>query len=326
MIRTLNIFLRFQSLGHKPGFLFWILARIWNLLRPLVKGNLKSFDAIRFCSENSLDFKKFYLQDSGLVTLDLLFVCASNDFSVLPFSIDSAIKHCLQYQINNIFVVVPENDLDSVTKVLSRFENHVSLISEDTVISEVERKLLRDKFSARYGWAFQQLLKIQMVSKSTSNGVLVVDADTILLHPRNWLDSSDVQLLTPSWELNASYYDHLSSLGISKLKPIHSFVSHHMLMQPKYLREALQFAGWANSSSIVENVTKYRFLSSVSPFSLDYELYAQFMWNNHRDKIRLEKWANAGLPRSSFKEFGNPNGLTIEDFKDFASLSLHSYL
>ena len=99
-----------------------------------------------------------------------------------------------------------------------------------------------------------------------------------------------------------------------------------MLMQPKYLREALQFAGWANSSSIVENVTKYRFLSSVSPFSLDYELYAQFMWNNHRDKIRLEKWANAGLPRSSFKEFGNPNGLTIEDFKDFASLSLHSYL
>jgi hypothetical protein len=89
---------------------------------------------------------------------------------------------------------------------------------------------------------------------------------------------------------------------------------------------ALSQAGWNTTKSIVENLITHSFLSSGSPFSIDYEFYGQYMWNYQRDKVRLEKWGNIGLSRTSFKEFGNPQGLNIKNFEDYASLSLHSYL
>ena len=62
-----------------------------------------------------------------------------------------------------------------------------------------------------YGWVLAQYLKIWTVATSESEGVLVLDADTLLLSPRIFLDRSGKQILTPSVEFHRTYYAFLAN-------------------------------------------------------------------------------------------------------------------
>lgn len=318
--------MRYQSSAKKPGLAFFVLALIWDLKEKIPLLKTRKLEALRFYRENSLSVENNNSEIASNLEIEIAFVCAGKDFEVLPLSIKYALRATSSFKVTKIILIVPEKDLEAGRALLPTFGCPIDLRCEDDVLGAQTRNILRAKFSDRYGWALQQLLKVSAVITSTAAGVLIVDADTLLLSKRNWIDNSGNQILTPSWEYNASYYVFLRNMGVSRLKPEHTFISHHMLMQPQMMKDAMGAAGWQDLDSIVESLVNERFLSTSSPFCIEYELYGQFMWNNHRDKVRLEKWANVGLPRSSFKEFGNPSGFAIDDFKNFASLSIHSYL
>jgi len=318
--------MRYQSFARKPGLIFLVFALIWDLKEKFPMLKSQKLNALRFYRENSLSVDIDNLETLSDLEIEIAFVCAGKDFEVLPLSIKYALGATSSFKVAKIILIVPEKDLEAGKALLPTFECPIDLRCEDDILDAQSRNKLRAKFSDRYGWALQQLLKVSAVITSNAAGVLIVDADTLLLSKRNWIDNLGNQILTPSWEYNASYYAFLETVGVSRLKPEHTFISHHMLMQPQMMKAAMHAAGWPDLESIVESLVNERFLSTTSPFCIEYELYGQYMWNNSRDKVRLEKWANVGLPRSSFKEFGNPNGFAIDNFKDFASLSLHAYL
>jgi hypothetical protein len=98
-----------------------------------------------------------------------------------------------------------------------------------------------------------------------------------------------------------------------------------MLFQPNFLEEAMRHAGWSNVEDLAKAIFTFKHATKLSPVCVEYELYGQYMWNFHRDKISLYKWCNRGLPRAltlnALKNIDPENWL-----KNWNSISLQGYL
>jgi hypothetical protein len=251
--------------------------------------------------------------------LEILFVCTAKDFEVLPEAIECAVKATNAHPLLRVSLVVPAADFELAQNINLNQEIPVVVLNEERLLAADLVYLLRSVFKGRAGWVIQQLLKVEYVSNSTSPAVLVCDADTLLLTQRFWFDASEKQILTPSWEWKQNYYVFLAKFGLTNYAPKYTFVSHHMLMQPKFLREAKIFMGWKTATNIVEDLIAFYDGSEISPFCIEYELYAQFLYKNYPDNVVLSKWANLGVKRIDFLQ-------NRSKFDGYASISLHDYL
>lgn len=306
-----------------PGFIFFFSVSLWNLVLRL-RGRTP-FPIKRFMAANRLPSSPPSGSPLKSKSVGILFLAAETDFEILPFAIPAAIeslsKSASQAQIT---VIVPSKDVADCRRLLSEFVN-LTIVDEESVLSEDLRIILKNRFGVRYGWALQQILKVLYVLNSDLDGVFVVDADTILVGKRDWFSEGGRQILTPSDEFNPSYYEFLSSVGVSSLNPEFTFVSHHMLMQPWVLREAFAAAGWSSPKDLVDNIISHTYLNEQSPFSIDYEFYAQYVMSAHPELVTLQKWSNLGVARQKSIESQIPSVMNRYS-NQFSSISFHNYL
>jgi hypothetical protein len=185
--------------------------------------------------------------------------------------------------------------------------------------------ILSSKFTGRYTWVLQQLLKVIAVSGSEAEAVLVVDADTILLRKRKWFNESGQQLLQPSEEFNSEYYSFLAQFGISKIPPEFSLVSHHMIIQPRILKRAVSELGVKDVQEIPQVLKTDLIIRSESPVCVDYELYGQYMLNFRREDVFLEQWANIGISVRYMETICNSRLLILLLKPFYNSVSFHSW-
>ena len=315
--------LRQRYINSRPGIFFLIMAALWNL--TCIFGSRSFFPALRFLRANRLSSVDYCLNSSTVNQIDILFVAAGSDIKMLSYSIPAAIKSIRGGVTNpKITVIVPSSDLPRCTELIGSGFN-IKISCEDDYINASARIVLRDKFTTRFGWTLQQLLKIEFLLQSDASGVLVVDADTLLLNSRNWLHPDGRQILTPSGEFHKSYYQFLNKFGVSTKKPKFTFVPHHMLLQPKYVREIMKVTGWDNINNLINTLSEFQFQDMDSPFSIDYEAYAQYMMNNHPDKIILSKWSNIAVKREENLEKQIP-ALAEKFSNNYHSISFHAYL
>ena len=307
----------------RPGFVFWTLATGWNFLAHARKKSL--FPVRRFIRANRLLPELNSCQSAVNKSVGVLFVAARKDLEMLQWSIPFAVRSLRTMSSTvKISVVVPSIDLKYCQELLAILPN-VEIVSEDSYIKKAAAEALKLRFQDRFGWALQQFVKVAFVLESNLDAILIVDADTVLLDERNWILDNGNQILTPSDEFNLSYYEFLSSIGIGEINPEYTFVSHHMLMQPNYLRLAFEQIGKSFPDEILELVLNHDFQNTSSPFCLEYEIYGQYLFTHQRDKVELLKWANLGIPRQTNladqieKEVQKNTGR-------FSSLSFHTYL
>lgn len=321
MLRKYVVFRRAK--GAKPGLFFFLFISLWNIL--LYVRRRHPFPTMRFIEANRLPTKDNHQACVKPRSVEVLFLAAKKDLELLPFSIPAAIDSISDTVAEiHVTVILPKKDIPESRKILSHLQN-ISLVDEETILSDEILLSLRNRFGERYGWALQQVLKIIHVFNSEFAGVFVVDADTVLIDKRNWFCQDGHQILTPSDEFNVSYYEFLSSVGIGTLKPEFTFVSHHMLMQPWVLREAFAFVGWRNSTDLLESIVSHNYLNEESPFSIDYEFYAQYMRVAYPDLVTLNKWSNLGVRREVELKDLVESACSKYSGK-FSSVSFHSYL
>ena len=282
----------------------------------------------RYLEVNALKFSEFNLQNQSrtLPSLEILFVSTAKDFSILKSAIKFAADATLHHDNVTFHIVVPGLEVAQCQLSLADLPLEFYVLAEESIIENELLRRLRSRFGARAGWVIQQLAKVAFVMSSKAPGVFVIDSDTLLLEPRIWLDHDGIQLLTPTWEFHSPYYKFLHSKGVSRLRPKYTFVSHHMLMQPKILREAFATAGWATLNELVDSLVSIPGSAEESPFCIEYELYAQYMMSRYPQLIRLEKWSNIGFSRRNIS-YTEVEKVVIPKFKGgYASVSLHSYL
>ena len=222
-------------------------------------------------------------------------------------------------------LIVPNKSIEDARVIISPWATLVEceVVGEDSVISEPLRDALHRSFKNRYGWILQQLLCVAYVSESKAAGVLLVDSDTVLTTKRAFLNTNR-QLLMVSLERHDPYYDFLKSLSPVFGNMENTFVTHHMIENPSRLREILEITSGGEIKKLVEQIITLIDHTEASAVCVDFELYAQAMFTQHREEIVLAKWSNIAVPRAQAL-----SGVTFDEIQkkyvDYCSVSFHSY-
>jgi hypothetical protein len=261
--------------------------------------------------------------------IELLVVCGPEDFAILP----SCIKSVLQFSCNpisKIVVIVREQDVEIVKKQIVETNTFgkvtISIINENDFIPLKVRSKLEQKFQKRYGWVLQQLIKVSYVSESQAKAVLVMDADTVLLQPFKGLDDSGNQHLSYSSEMQRSYRKFLKNIGVPVKRPHFSTVTHHMIIQPMIMRELLTTIGMQDLNKLTDRIALFNCKPRVSPVSIDYEMYGQYLRSRHSNKINFASFSNRPSVRSLEALQEVEEILLGNTFSSFRSISFHRYL
>lgn len=311
--------LRYAEIGRRPPFLLRLSVKFLISL-PFIGGSHRIALLDRFLESTALPFDVNFPEGlSESPDMEILFVCAGKDFELLQDAVNHALISTASHHLLKISLVVPESDVEAAKKIEVNPSQTIEVISENIFFTKVQFDSIRERFGSRSGWVVQQLLKVLYVAQSKAPGVLVCDADTMLLRNRIWFDKKQNQVLTPSWEYTESYYKFLSRYGLVNIKPKYTFVSHHMLMQPKFMVEAMSFMSWTDTDVIIRDLSQFYDGSDVSPFCIEFELYAHFLMKEHPGKVFMAKWANKSIGRKDSRAKNLSN-------LDFASVSLHDYL
>ena len=268
-----------------------------------------------------------------LPSIEIAIPSTSKDLPYLVPVIQSAIKNSVN-PISRIKVVVPRSELDEFDFALRDevFGMSVEVIDEELLLGDLTQLCNSVAPTSRRGWLIQQIVKYSCVLNSDSDGVLIIDSDTLLTVPRIWIDNNKTQILMISHEYHLPYQLHylsfrnkIASLGNSESCPRVSYVTHHQLMQPVILREMLGgdsrwpqgLESWINSINF----------DSQSP-ACEYHCYGTFLELHKRDAFRFARWGNVAVSRSNYEKFILRLSKVEQNqtFRKICSFSVHAYL
>lgn len=257
---------------------------------------------------------------SRLQPIEIVIPCAEKDVDMLVPVVVASVANC-RNPVSCVTVIIPDGSPEPVfneqvcnVPVQIRQDSKVlSGIDVAAAISAVPQH--------RRGWILQQLVKLAAVGQSESRGVLVVDADTLLLRPRTWLAPNGRQILCLSQELHQPYRDHFAAVWGSAHAQRASFVTHHQLMQPAIIREMFE-------DDLSGLVTWVEALDHREPSNAsEYHSYGTYLINRHPDRVALARWGNVGAHRPRQDESDEMRTAHLrEKYPQALSVSMHSYM
>lgn len=257
----------------------------------------------------------------------VIIVVAEKDFPMLEEVVAGCHENLQNFNCTSMNLVVPSGSMNHKTLLdLSNKYSLVRIIDENYVLNTAEIKMVFAKhFYGRENWCLQQFLKFFSVLNSESDYALVVDADTVLLRSIPWITNDGKIILMPTAEYQEQYYRVLINLGVIDSLPEFSFVPHHMFYSMKDFRDLYESLGKPTPKQFAQQIESSSDKTSSSPFCIDYELYAQFMANQRRDKVELVRWANLNISRHTFsKVLRIPGSMAVLRYF-FNSVSVHSW-
>ena len=172
--------------------------------------------------------------------IELVLLVARKDIKILPYSIVSSLTGCTN-QVLSLTIVSPSDIKTDVEKILHRLrpaiEVPVNLETDENVL--YKNGLGGFKFATSA--SKMQTLKL-CLPFATSDDLLIIDADTLLLRKRNWL-SGETQISPVAQEYLLAYNtftkNSLKTKNVSGL----GFVTHHGLLRGKVITPMIHDLG-----------------------------------------------------------------------------------
>lgn len=252
------------------------------------------------------------LENRNSPAINLAIPCHSKDFQMLPKVLHGA-KSTILNPIKRIYLITPAR---FAMKLQNDFPE-CEVLTDENVLGPEVISLIKDLVpKERQGWVSQQVIKFKIVMQSDVGATLILDADTILLSPKTWLDEEGRQVLCVSNEFHTPYKSH-QRLMFGGQNCLLSFVTHHQLMQNRYLKEMFGNSG--------ENLIKWLMLADFDEDSglSEYDSYGEYVYSKKRAELVLSKWNNKFIN----KDLTDIDYLEIKSkYKDFCSISCHAYL
>jgi len=264
---------------------------------------------------------------SGNPKIEILCVAAGKDLDVLPLVLSQAVRTS-QNEVTKITVVTRSIDLAPCREILEKSRLSVTweIIDEDAQISDDLRRDIKENFGKRYGWVLQQFLAVNFILNAESDGVLLVNADTILLRKMTWINENKKQVLMASTEFHPPYYLLLAKLIGSPENPRHTFITHHMLFQPRVFREIIDHWDIGTFHDLTTWVVLNFDKTNQSPLCVEFELYAQGITLIHPEMVELRKFSNTTWKRSPGNLHQVRELIRVGKFPTWNSISFHDYV
>ncbi len=330
MISLKNIFFSsryydsYSALSKKPGLFVFFYFGFYKLLTSPIRFH----EHLRWFRGNRRAIFPSAISSLNLPRIEIAINAVRKDFPLLPNVIAKAVKNSIN-PISSIVVAVPTAQIEECKIYFNKIKTEldVLIVSEDEFFDEDFRTKLKSKMGWRYGWALQQFLTVERVLKSNAAGVLQVNADTLINRPQIWLDSEGKQFLMESLEFHRPYYDFLGKIGLEFPRNFPTFITHHMLFQPKIFREILKNLEIKDSNDLLDLILEFADFENISPFCIEFELYARGALKYHSENFEIIKFANVSIDRSEIIGDELDFKLIAPDYlNNFNSVSLHSYL
>ncbi len=272
-------------------------------------------DAGRLTRTLGLPIDPLATEARDLPLIDVVIPCGPGDVEVLPRVVESAPNGATN-PIRSIQVVAPPSTIAALKPLIG---SDIDLIDENDLLGNSVVMVIAERFPTRRNWVLQQVVKVGSVIASQAHGVLILDADTLLLRPRTWLTNDGLQILTPTIEWHQPYYNFLRRLSRNRwASPDYSFVPHHMLMQPRLMTRLLASLGIDGVQGLVDALGDESQYEGDSMFCIEYELYAQGLRNLSPESAVLAKWSNRNVPRE--------REVSKDRLGRYMSVSQHHYL
>ena len=218
---------------------------------------------------------------------DVIIPCHPKDFDTLNLVIEGVQKN-LNY--NEIFVVTP-------ALVGGYGHPNVTFVLDNTYYEHSDIEKIKDKLKdtnrpGRFGWLFQQTVKLlsHRVLKELTESYLCLDADTIFTRPVEF-DTDKFQYLKVE-EYHRPYLETYSKLYDSRSCGF-SMISHHMMFNKTYMEELISSIESKHDSTFLDALLKSIDVNQKSTFS-EWDLYGNFMLLHHGDvcELRELEWYN----------------------------------
>jgi hypothetical protein len=294
-------------------------------LRCKIQSRKFEFDDVRFREAAWTSVGNDPEYGNELFKIELVVVSTLKDFDILRSCVDYALNAMSQFQFGGIRIIVPPQDIDSCAILFKDFKKQIQIVNELDLVSQIQVNKISKIFGTRNTWILQQLLKVKAVLTTKSDAVLIIDSDTILLNKRSWFNKSNQQILMPTYEFNSSYYKFLNKLGISAIEPHYTYIAHHMIMQPKILLKILDQLKFKTFDDFVDYCCNNADTSTNSAICIEYELYAQYLYNYLHRYFYHAVWANVSFPRiKAYKYISSPIRMKILSLF-YNSISFHSW-
>jgi hypothetical protein len=272
----------------------------------------------------TIDYFKYVQKNESIqpnvqsnLKLDILIPVVEKDLEILPLTIDSVRKN-LRHPIGRIIVIAP--DSEKIKAVCT--SKGCEFLVEDTALS-ITKKEIQHKCDFedvnRFGWLFQQLIKLSGDTICTEEHYLTIDADTVLLRPQVFELKGKIVLLH-SDEHHQPYFDLYEKLFGVTTKTTLSFVSHQMVFKKSFLKEFKEHIK-KNGKNWLFAILKNIDFSQGAGMS-EYELYGQWLLQNKADQIVREYFFNVSLGRLMYKSLED---LQARLSKFYRSVSFHHY-
>ncbi len=229
------------------------------------------------------------------------------------------------HPIRAIYVVAPLTE--NIINVCRQLGLH--LIDESSVLP-IQRHQISyfPKGIDRRGWIFQQLLKLSADEICSSDHILVIDSDTLLIRPQTFI-KGPYTILNCADEYHLPYFTCYERLIQEKPTSPFSFVCHHMLFERSKLKHLKAHIEGLHQSPWYQAIIDKAEHGEVSGFS-EYETYGNFFISHYPDEFLLLYFFNANMCRSRAGDFLNGNvhwdvyGTTPLDEK-IKSVSFHHF-
>jgi hypothetical protein len=322
---VLAFFLGFYRIKFfKPASLFKLGACIVRL-KFFLQQRRQLVDFQRFQLANILSSKDYVLDLSDQYKLHLIIVATSKDFDVLKKTFHLSMDSLSNFKNVSVELIIPPADIKLAQSLDILKDYNVKIVDENLVLNGKYFESLTRIFGTRNTWVYQQALKLNAIANSDSDFSMILDADTILLNKRAWVTENGVHLLTPSDEFNFDYYDFLNKLGVGGTAPMYTFVSHHMLYNPKLVRAMLSELNFSHRERQIQAMEAFARPNAFSPICIDYELYGQWMMSEREQHYYLAKWSNIGITKKNFeKTLGSKFRMAVLG-RAYHSMSFHSW-
>lgn len=314
---------RFNVAGKNPFLALILLERSYELIKGRIPWSKRERRAIiNSVRSTRIEWpaRRIATRKSQGVTIFVPATC--KDFEILPEVVLKARESVSQFAEVDILIAVPTADLEQAQSLL--LKTNINVVDEQSLLN---KSLLIEKFSAtkRPEWVYQQFLKIAAIEKARTPYVIVIDADTLLLRRRVWVDKRGRHILTPTLEFELEYEEMANSLNL-KLKSGDemSFVPHHMFYSKEYFFRMWEFLGVSSLLDFIDLLVE-KSNKAAKPFSVDYELYGRYMFLHCPDQINILRWANLPLPRSFYSRFEKSKLSKFLLSRIFNSVSFHSW-
>jgi hypothetical protein len=318
----------FSKRGKTFRFWHWIIVLPKLFPRILQHQERKALRQNFLRHQRSISLKEnLNLSKKCFPQIQLLIIVSGKDIEVMDLAISSVLIFS-KNQISKLTIICPAIDLESCYIKVKNMSLDVltEVLDEDELISTDFRKSIKQKFSSRYGWVLQQFLALDQILKSKENGVLLLNADTILLESVHWLDCESNQILMVGTDFHQPYYDLLSQLLNFSASPKYTFVTHHMLFQPVFYKSILSNRGYNSTLKFFMDVLKFADAKFESPMCIEFEPYAQGMLADYPEKISLRKFSNLAMARNQQNLKTVAKALGGEIRLSYNSVSLHDYI